>query len=98
MDVNQCGGVAEARRIAALAAAFHRPVSFHSASSVVCFAANLHVAASLANAESVEYHCVHQMLFDRLGPERFVLEDGAIRMPSAPGLGIDIDRESLRSV
>lgn len=98
LDVNQCGGIAEARRIAALAAAFHRPVSFHSASSVVCYAANLHIAASVANAESVEYHCVHQMLFDRVPPETFELEDGAIRMPTQPGLGIDIDPGTLRAL
>lgn len=98
LDVNQSGGIAESRRIAALAAAFHRPVSFHSASSVVCFAANLHIAASIANAESVEYHCVHQMLFDRVSPETFALEDGAIRMPTAPGLGLSIDPETLRGL
>lgn len=98
LDVNQCGGISESRRIAALAAAFHRPVSFHCATSAVCFAANLHVAASIANAESVEYHGVHQMLFDRLPPDRFPLVDGAIQMPSVPGLGIDIDPDTLTEI
>ncbi|TCT06312.1 mandelate racemase/muconate lactonizing enzyme family protein [Paralcaligenes ureilyticus] len=98
LDVNQCGGIGEARRIAALAAAFHRPVSFHSATSAVCFAANLHVAASLANTESVEYHCVHQMLFDQVPADRYPLVDGAVVLPDAPGLGIDIDPCSLREV
>jgi L-alanine-DL-glutamate epimerase-like enolase superfamily enzyme len=96
LDVNQAGGVGESRRIAALAAAFHRPVSFHCATSAVCFAANLHVAASLANASSVEWHTVHRMLFDRLAPDHFRLEDGAIVVPDAPGLGLDIEPFTLR--
>jgi L-alanine-DL-glutamate epimerase-like enolase superfamily enzyme len=96
LDVNQCGGVGEARRIAALAAAFHRPVSFHSASSVICFAANLHIAASVANAESVEYHCVHQMLFDRVPQPTFTLVEGAIQMPPGAGLGFELDFDDLQ--
>jgi L-alanine-DL-glutamate epimerase-like enolase superfamily enzyme len=91
LDVNQCGGIGESRRIGALAAAFHRPVSFHCATSAVCFAANLHVAASLANTESIEYHTVHRMLFDRLPADHFRIEDGAVVLPQAAGLGIDID-------
>jgi L-alanine-DL-glutamate epimerase-like enolase superfamily enzyme len=95
LDVNQCGGIGEARRIAALAAAFHRPVSFHCATSAVCFAANLHVAASIANAESIEHHTVHRMLFDRVPEDRFRLDDGCIVLPQAPGIGIEIDPTTL---
>lgn len=95
LDVNQCGGVAEARRIAALAAAFHRPVSFHSATSAVCFAANLQVAASLPNVESVEWHGVHRMLFDRLAAGQFALADGCVVLPDAPGLGLGVSAETL---
>ncbi|MEO8751559.1 MAG: mandelate racemase/muconate lactonizing enzyme family protein [Casimicrobiaceae bacterium] len=97
LDVNQCGGIGEARRIAALAAAFHRPVSFHCATSAVCFAANLQVAASIANAESIEYHAVHRMLFDRVAPDHFRIEQGAVVLPTTPGIGIEIDPSSLRN-
>lgn len=98
LDVNQCGGIGESRRIAALAAAFHRPISFHCATSAVCFAANLHVAASVANTESIEFHTVHRMLFDRLPADHFRIEDGAVVIPQAPGLGIEIDPSTLKSV
>ncbi|MEO8975214.1 MAG: mandelate racemase/muconate lactonizing enzyme family protein [Casimicrobiaceae bacterium] len=97
LDVNQCGGIAEARRISALAAAFHRPVSFHCATSAVCFASNLHVAASIANTESIEYHCVHRMLFDRLPADRFRIENGFAVLPETPGLGVDIDPSTMDS-
>lgn len=98
LDVNQCGGVSEARRIAAVAKAFHRPVSFHSATSAVAFAANLQVAASISNVESVEYHMVHRMLFDRLPTDHFGLEDGAVVLPSGPGIGIDLNPDALQGV
>jgi len=98
LDVNQCGGIAEARRIAALAAAFHRPVSFHCATSAVCFAANLQVAASIQNSESVEYHMIHQMLFDRLPPGHFRIESGTVVLPLTPGIGVDLDPDTLDAV
>lgn len=90
LDVNQCGGVTEAMRICALARAFHRPVSFHNATSAVAFAANLHVAAALPNADSIEWHMVHRMLFDRLAPAHFQCEGGYALVPERPGLGIDL--------
>jgi L-alanine-DL-glutamate epimerase-like enolase superfamily enzyme len=96
LDVNQCGGIGEARRIAALAAAFHRPVSFHCATSAVCFAANLQVAASVGNSESIEYHGVHRMLFDRVPADRFVLQDGCIVLPPTHGIGIEVDPFTLK--
>ena len=94
LDVNQCGGIAEARRIAGLAAAFHRPVSFHCATSAVCFAANLQVAASISNTESIEHHTIHRMLFDRLAPDLFRIEEGAVVLPQTPGIGVDIDPDT----
>lgn len=97
LDVNQCGGIAESRRIAALAAAFHRPVSYHCATSAVCFAANLHAAASVPNVDSLEWHMVHRMLFDRVPQDRFRLDDGCVLLPDAPGLGVDIDPDALAS-
>jgi len=98
LDVNQCGGVGEARRIAALSAAFHRSVSFHCATSAVCFLANMHVAASVPNTESVEYHGVHQMLFDRVPGGGFAVVEGAVALPDVPGLGIEVDPESLTAI
>lgn len=98
LDVNQCGGLAEGRRIAALAAAFHRPVSFHSATSAVAFAANLHLAATIANVESIEYHMVHRMLFDQIPEAHFALEDGCIVLPDLPGLGLPIDQTVAQAI
>ncbi len=89
LDAILCGGITEAMRIVALAAAYHRPVSFHAASSAVCFAANLHVAGAVPNAESIEYHMIHRLLFDRIPDQLFPLENGCVVLPETPGLGFD---------
>jgi L-alanine-DL-glutamate epimerase-like enolase superfamily enzyme len=95
LDAILCGGISEARRIAALAASRERPCSFHAASSVVCFAANLQVAASVPNVDSIEFHMLHRMLFDRVDAGTFRLEDGYVSVPDAPGLGFELDPDAL---
>lgn len=92
LDAILCGGMSEAMRISGLSQAFHRPVSFHAASSAVCFAANLQVAAAVGNAESIEYHMIHQVLFDSMAENSFRLEDGHVVLSNRPGLGIGSER------
>lgn len=86
-----CGGISEAFKIAALAAAHNLPVSMHNSSSVVAFAANLHIGAAIANCHSVEYHMIHRLLFDRVPDDLFRVEDSRVRVPDKPGLGLDFD-------
>ena len=95
LDAILCGGISEGQRIAALAAARHLPVSFHAASSAVCFAANLQLAASAPNVDSVEFHMLHQMLFEHLPEGTFRLVDGCVEVPDAPGLGLGFDPVAL---
>jgi L-alanine-DL-glutamate epimerase-like enolase superfamily enzyme len=92
LDAILCGGISEGLRIAAVAASRHVPVSFHAASSVVCFAANLQLAAAVPNLDSVEFHMLHRMQFDEMAQGRFKLVDGCVELPEGPGLGLDNDR------
>ena len=87
-DVAACGGISEGRRIADLARAFRRPCSLHAASSVVVMAASLHLGAALANCESIEYHMLHQWLWDRVPAGTFAPRQGFVRPPAGPGLGL----------
>lgn len=89
-DAILCGGVTGALRVADLASAHLRPVSFHAASSVVCLAANAHVAAA-ANGESVEYHMIHQLLFEAVDRLPFRIEEGHLVLADSPGLGFQLD-------
>jgi L-alanine-DL-glutamate epimerase-like enolase superfamily enzyme len=96
-DPSACGGIGESRRIADVAYNSGRPCTLHSSSSLVLFAADLHIAASVPNCHSVEYHMLHQWFWNR-GPESDWrrIEKGTIKVPSSPGLGIDLTPEHLK--
>jgi L-alanine-DL-glutamate epimerase-like enolase superfamily enzyme len=83
------GGITFGRKIAAVAEAFHRPVTLHHSNSVVSMLVNMHLAAALPNAHSVELHVVHQPLFDRAPRGTFDMKDGMLTAPDSPGLGLD---------
>jgi L-alanine-DL-glutamate epimerase-like enolase superfamily enzyme len=87
-DVVWCGGISAARRIAALAQAWHRPVAPHDCTGPVAFTAAVHLSLSLPNVlvqESVRafYHGWYQELVTALPP----LQHGYILPPEGPGLG-----------
>jgi L-alanine-DL-glutamate epimerase-like enolase superfamily enzyme len=84
------GGITYGRKIAALAEAFHKPVTLHHSNTVVSMLANMHLAASLANCESIERHVFHHPMFERAPPGTLDMKDGLMAAPERPGLGIDL--------
>jgi len=94
-DVAACGGISEGRRIADLAAAFHRPCSLHAASSAVLMAASLHLGAALPNCDSIEYHMLHQWLWDLVPAGTFAVRQGYVRPPDGPGLGLALTADDV---
>lgn len=89
VDVSWVGGITEARRVADLATARGVQLAFHNCSGPVTFVASLHLAASspaVATQEIVRAFLFgwHKELVTDL-PE---LEDGHVRAPSGPGLGV----------
>jgi muconate cycloisomerase len=57
-------------------------------------AAKLHLGAALANADPV-VEFTEIMIHDLLLAEPLVLEDGYIRVPTVPGLGLELDDEKV---
>jgi L-alanine-DL-glutamate epimerase-like enolase superfamily enzyme len=51
---------------------------------------NAHVAAAAPNAESVEYHMIHDILFDKVPSLPFDLIDGHLQLGTKPGLGLEL--------
>lgn len=95
-DIAACGGISEARRIADIAAAHHLPVTLHASSTVILLAASLHLGASLANLDSLEYHMMHHWLADRFADVRFDAEDGGwVRPPAGAGLGLTLSPDDV---
>lgn len=96
-NVTIAGGITETLRIAALAREAGLPITFQASASAITLAASLHVASSLPNVHSVEYHQVHQLLFDGTG-DAFGLRDGALAAPEAPGLGLPFRPDEIRAL
>jgi galactonate dehydratase len=100
-DVARSGGVSETLKMIALAAAHHVEYAPHVGfSAAVCVAATLHLSAVAPNFRT--YECIYTVnplreLLARTpvgGPGQLV--DGAIPVPSGPGLGIELDEDILR--
>jgi L-alanine-DL-glutamate epimerase-like enolase superfamily enzyme len=98
MDIAWCGGLSEARRIAALAEAWHIPVAFHDCTGPVVLSASTHLALNARHCFIQElvrafYFGWYGELVTALPP----LQDGKITVPEGPGLGLKLRPERLRA-
>lgn len=89
LDLSWCGGLTEARKIAAMADAWQLPVAPHDCTGPVVWAASTHLALHAPNAliqESVRafYTGWYRELVDELPAVR----DGMISLSDRPGLGL----------
>lgn len=87
-DPGWVGGISEARRIANLADAYHRPVAPHDCTGPVAYTVGTHLCLATPNAMIQEgvrayYHGWYQDVITQL-PET---ERGFVAAPSGPGLG-----------
>lgn len=95
--LGRAGGIWETKKIAAIAEAFGAQIAPHLYAGPVEWAANIHLAATLPNLMMVE--CIgeggafHLPLIG--GTIR--VEEGYIRAPDGPGLGIDFDEALARA-
>jgi L-alanine-DL-glutamate epimerase-like enolase superfamily enzyme len=97
-DVTVCGGLLELRRIAEYADLNGIPVALHSCNGPVAQAAGVHAAAVMMNFVALEYHAVECVFWADLvtGPDRPVVENGFMRVPDAPGLGVELNEEVVQ--
>jgi L-alanine-DL-glutamate epimerase-like enolase superfamily enzyme len=91
-DLSIAGGITEAMRIEALAAAHHQlRFAPHLWGGALTFAAGLHVAAVATSGFILEYSLGANPMLHELAIEDFPVEDGQIEIPDRPGLGVTID-------
>ncbi|HWL45836.1 MAG TPA: mandelate racemase/muconate lactonizing enzyme family protein [Ilumatobacter sp.] len=94
-DAATAGGITEARKMAAAAAAFGVRVVPHVCSGPVALAANLHVAASVPGIRLIEYPPTLLPVWETFGTGAALgldaLDDGHLPVPTTPGLGVAID-------
>jgi galactonate dehydratase len=88
IDPVWCGGITEARKIAAMADTYHVPVTTHDCTGAHSLYAGLHLTISAPNAlyqESVRAYL--RALYSDLVTDLPQIENGHILAPTAPGLG-----------
>ncbi|MEI5682098.1 MULTISPECIES: mandelate racemase/muconate lactonizing enzyme family protein [unclassified Mesorhizobium] len=93
-DVSHVGGLAEARRIAAIAHAQYLPICPHNPLGPIANAMTLHVAASTPNFAWLETMVSDVSWRSEIVREHVVIRDGHMVIPTAPGLGIDINEDA----
>lgn len=90
-DLAICGGVTEAMRIGAIAAAWNLRLAPHLWTGALAFAAGMHVAAASPGGWILEYSLGANPLLHELAQEKFQVQDGMVEIPDRPGLGITIN-------
>ena len=92
-DVSHCGGISEARRIAAMAETYMMAVACHNPGGPVATAASLQVGFAVPNylIQEVVRNDVPWRNDVVTGPVH--IERGIAHAPTAPGLGIDVNEQ-----
>ncbi len=91
LDLAWCGGLSEARKIAAMAEAWHLPVAPHDCTGPVVFTASTHLSLNAPNAlvqESVRafYNGWYKDVLTAIPTVR----DGFVTIPEGPGFGCEL--------
>ena len=95
-DIAWSGGFTEARKIANLAETHNMGMIFHDCSGPVTLGAALHLATHCTNTWMQEMVRAYTLGFFRdLVDFEFVVENGRMKAPTTPGLGMAIRPEAL---
>jgi galactonate dehydratase len=95
-DVCNCGGILALKEIASAAEPWHVTVAPHNYNSTtVGLASTLHVSACIPNFLITEYFVNFEAAGRELARQPFEVKDSYIALPTAPGLGVELDEAWL---
>ncbi|MCC7494826.1 MAG: galactonate dehydratase [Fimbriimonadaceae bacterium] len=94
-DVSHVGGVGELKKIAAMAETYSRMVCPHNPIGPVANAATLHLAACVPNFWLLETMNTDVPWRRAVTTEQVYFENGEMLVPTAPGLGLDLNLEAI---
>ena len=91
------GGVSEARKVAAMAEAWHVPVAFHDCTGPVALAVSTHLALHARNCWVQEMvRAFYYGWYHRFVTELPPVSNGMITVPKGAGLGTKLDPAVLK--
>jgi len=94
-DLTRCGGFTVARKIVHMAERANRLVIPHSWSSDLLTAASLHLNAYQRRGVYIEFNTSQGPLSRALVKNPLQLSDGYVKVPDGPGLGVEVDEETI---
>ena len=94
-DACRAGGITACYRVGTMAANHGASVGTHTWSDAVALTANAHVIAALANGLSVEVDRTGNPFIDELPAVPLDIRDGLLHLLNAPGLGIELNPDTL---
>ncbi len=94
-DLATAGGLLETKKIGDMAQEYGVPMAMHFAGTPVSFFANVHCAAATENFLVLEHHSIDVPWWDDLvtGVEKPIVQNGFVKVPEGPGLGIELNEE-----
>ena len=95
-DASRTGGISECVRIARMAAEFGVQVAPHTWSDAVALTANAHFIAATPNSITVEVDQTGNPFIEDLLAEPLDIEDGLLSFSDRPGLGIDLNADTIK--
>ncbi|SHJ44657.1 L-alanine-DL-glutamate epimerase [Dethiosulfatibacter aminovorans DSM 17477] len=94
-DITRCGGITEARKIYDLSREYNVKLVPHGFSTGILIAATAHFLASCETTDLIEYSQSTSPLFKHLVKNQIPFENGVIKVPEAPGLGVELDEDII---
>ena len=101
-DISHAGGITETKKIASMAEAYDVALAPHCPLGPIALASCLHVDATSHNATiqeqslGIHYNKGNDLLDYIKDRSVFDYENGFVKIPQGPGLGIEIDEEYVR--
>ena len=95
VDAQWCGGVSQAKKIAAIAESRYLPITLHNCNSPLASIINAHIAVTLPNFINMEFIDPDVFWRDEVIDEPLRLRDGRLELNDKPGWGVDINEEVL---
>jgi len=97
-DLATAGGILETKKIGDAAQECGVPMAMHFAGTPIACMASVHCAAATENFLALENHSIDIPWWDNLveGIEKPIVQNGFIRVPDTPGLGVTLNEEALK--
>ena len=95
-DISRCGGLTEAKKIATLAADNNITLVPHAFKTGILVAASIQLIAALPDVPFLEFSVTESAIRKELLVKPFVQKDGFVAVPTAPGLGIELNPDIIK--